>query len=138
MTNSQKQRIELLRSQGKSYALIAKAMGLPVNTIKSHCRRKGLGDDSITNLTPIKEVVTCAYCGCSLSQMPGKKKRRFCSDQCRMIWWANHPETVNRKAVYRFTCLICKKEFESYGNATRKYCSRTCYGQSRRTNHDEK
>jgi len=136
MTNLQKQRIATLRTQGESYAAIADTLGISRNTIKSYCRRNNLGTENIKEQpTSIAEDV-CANCGHPLIQMPGAKKKRFCSDKCRMAWWAKHPEAVNRKAVYEFVCPICKTEFESYGNAHRKYCSRACFGLSRRARHE--
>lgn len=52
---------------------------------------------------------------------------KFCSDNCRTAWWNAHPEKVNRRAVYHFTCAHCGKPFTAYGNAKRKYCSHACY-----------
>jgi len=132
MTSTQKQRIKYLRGKGESYAAIAGALGISENTVKSYCRRNSLGEDYIKEQTIAKTDNACAKCGKQLTHTPGAKKKRFCSDKCRMAWWANHPEAVNRKAVYRFTCLVCGTEYESYGNAYRKYCSRACYGLSRR------
>ena len=43
MNSNQKQRIERLRTQGESYAFIAKELGISVNIIKSFCRRNNLG-----------------------------------------------------------------------------------------------
>ena len=136
MTNLQKQQIEAMRSVGKSYTSIAEELHLPLNTIKSHCRRKGLGDGYIVKQTLHREDGVCPNCGSPLTQTPGKKRKKFCSDKCRSEWWAKHPEAIHRKAIYRFTCVICHKEFSSYGNANRKFCSRACYGRSRSLNHD--
>lgn len=36
-------------------------------------------------------------------------------------------EEVNRKANYSCTCAFCGKQFTSYGNKHRKYCSHACY-----------
>lgn len=49
-----------------------------------------------------------------------------------MAWWNAHPERVQRKAYYTLTCRQCGKQFESYGNANRVFCSRDCYLQFRR------
>ena len=40
---------------------------------------------------------------------------------------------MNKKetAMYPFTCTRCGKEFLSYGNQTRKYCSHDCYIRAR-------
>lgn len=49
----------------------------------------------------------------------------------RQSWWNAHPELVNRKAVYEFTCAYCGKRFSAYGNAHRKYCCHDCYIEGR-------
>ena len=36
------------------------------------------------------------------------------------------------KAYYTLTCRYCGKQFESYGNSHRVFCSRDCYLQFRR------
>lgn len=130
MTIAQKQRIEYLRYRGGSYTAIADDLGIPENTVKSYCRRHNIGIAIKTEQATSAD--TCGNCGCPLSQTPGGKHRRFCSDKCRMAWWKAHPEAVNRKAVYHFVCPTCGVEFESYGNAKRKYCSRACFGMMRR------
>ncbi|MCD7944291.1 MAG: hypothetical protein LUH43_05310 [Clostridia bacterium] len=54
----------------------------------------------------------CKCCGMPVEQTPGRKAKLFCSDECRLKWWNSHPDMVNRKAVYEFICLHCKKSFE--------------------------
>ena len=71
--------------------------------------------------------IFCLQCGALLTQTPGRKRVKFCSDNCRTAWWNAHPEKVNRRAVYHFTCAHCGKPFTAYGNAKRKYCSHACY-----------
>ena len=44
----------------------------------------------------------------------------------------SHQDLVNKKAYYHLTCQRCGKEFNSYGNKNRKYCSRECYAETRR------
>ena len=129
MRPAQKQQVERLRGQGESYAAIAAALGISENTVKSHCRRNNLGVRRIT----AKAEDTCGNCGKPLEHTSGAKKKRFCSDKCRMAWWNAHPDAVNRKAVYHFRCAVCDRPFESYGNDHRKYCSRACFGAARRT-----
>ena len=130
MNTAQKQRIELLRGKGESYASIADDLGISENTVKSHCRRYNIGI-AIKQEQPTPTEF-CANCGCPLRHMPGSKRKRFCSDKCRMAWWKTHPEVVKRKAVYRFVCPTCGGSFEAYGNANRKYCSRACFGTARK------
>ena len=129
MTTAQKQRIEYLRSKGESYGAIANDLDISENTVKSYCRRNNIG---VAIRQEESAVNTCANCGSPLQHTPRAKQKRFCSDQCRMAWWKAHPEAVNRKSVYLFVCLNCRKEFEAYGNKNRKYCSRACYGAMQR------
>jgi endogenous inhibitor of DNA gyrase (YacG/DUF329 family) len=130
MIQSQKEQIAALRANGDSYAKIADTLGISENTVKSYCRRNNLGGNAAsTSEAPSQSY--CRQCGTALEQIPGMKPRKFCSDQCRAAWWATHPESLNRKAVYRFTCPACGMEFESYGNKGRKYCSHACYVSAR-------
>ena len=61
------------------------------------------------------------------------RPKKFCSDKCRREWWKAHPEKLHRKdtAIYTMTCARCGKEFTSYGNKNRKYCSHDCYIKAR-------
>lgn len=43
MNDTQRQQIEKLRAEGLSYGKISDALGLSTNTIKTYCRRHGLG-----------------------------------------------------------------------------------------------
>ena len=45
MSPTQKQRIEEMRKKGMGYGAIAKQMQMPLNTIKSFCRRNNLASD---------------------------------------------------------------------------------------------
>lgn len=128
MNSIQKERIALLRVGGESYARIAGILGLSVNTVKSYCRRNNLsGSMAVTApKTPIGQAF-CRQCGKELSQILGKKTLKFCDDECRVKWWNAHPDKVNKRATYSFTCAHCKKAFTAYGNSGRKYCSHQCY-----------
>ena len=133
MTIIQKRQVAYLREQGESYTAIAAATGASENTVKSYCRRNGLSSEALAQRKQASGD-TCGYCGEPLHHTLGAKKKRFCSDHCRMRWWAKHPEAVKRIAIYHFTCPTCGKLFESYGNSHRQYCSRACYGLARRRN----
>ena len=124
MTDKEKQQIKALRESGESYAQISKMMDLPINSIKTYCRRNNL-----TSIDVEREdkTSTCLECGKPIEQTPGRKKKKFCSDKCRMLWWNSQSEEVNRKANYSCTCAFCGKQFTSYGNKHRKYCSHSCY-----------
>ena len=111
-----KHQINMLRGKGATYSDISTKLGLSENTIKSHCRRNNIGT--------FCEV--CAECGENLLHIPKKKRKRFCSDNCRMAWWAKNPEARTHRAVYNFVCNQCQKPFTAYGNDKRKYCSMGC------------
>lgn len=130
MTYQQKEKIKQMRGEGFSYSKIAVMLGISENTVKSYCRRNNLGGAG-TGIANQADDILCGQCGALLIHTPSAKKKRFCSDICRMAWWNAHPEAVNRKAMYAFTCAHCGTAFESYGNKNRKYCSRACYGKSK-------
>ena len=119
MTKEQKGIIEAMRSAGQSMPQIAAALGISVNTVKSYCRRA------------LKSKDCCKNCGAPLVQVPGGRNRIFCSDKCRHAWWGAHRDQMKRRAIYPVTCAGCGREFESYGNKNRKYCSHSCYVRTR-------
>ena len=127
MTELQKQRITEMRTRGDSYSQIATTLDISVNTVKSFCRRNNLMDNAPAKPTMINDDKHCKQCGQELVQQPKKKQRKFCSDECRAAWWVAHPDELNRKATYNFSCACCGKSFTAYGNKGRKYCTHTCY-----------
>lgn len=116
-----KEEILKLKKQNKTYKEIAEALNVPIGTVKSTCYRH------ISNVT----VDRCQFCGSPLKHFPGKKKKKFCSDECRHKYWKYHRDQLNKKANYYCTCEYCHKPFVSYGNKNRKYCSRECYLKAR-------
>lgn len=92
MTNQQKEQITALRSQGYGYATIAKAVGLKKDTVVAFCRKIGLtGTKAADNSRIELDAGFCLQCGALLTQTPGRKRVKFCSDNCRTIWWNAHP-----------------------------------------------
>ena len=127
MTDLQKEQIISLREQGYGYATVAGAVGLKKDTVVAFCRKHGLTGTKAENDRIALDADFCPQCGTLLKQTPGRKRVKFCSDKCRIAWWNSHPEKVNRKATYSFTCAHCGVPFTAYGNSTRKYCSHSCY-----------
>lgn len=119
MTDEQKQQIISLRRNRAGYGSIAATLHISINTVKSFCRRHSL-------VAPGNESV-CEQCGKPIAQNPGRKRKRFCSDACRNIWWNAHLNLVKHKTTHTFTCPNCGKTFTAYGNSRRKYCSHSCY-----------
>ena len=63
-------------------------------------------------------------------QIEGKKKKRFCSDKCRMSWWNHHRDKLQHRNPISIKCKCCRKVFIS-SDSSRKYCSMNCYNKTR-------
>ena len=128
MDGIQKEQIRNLRGEGLSYAEIARQVDVSRDAVISFCRRNGLQEIKKPR-TAVKTAVgdVCRECEKPLVQVVGMKRRVFCSKECRVKWWKEHPERLNQKAVYQYTCPHCGKPFSAYGNSKRKYCSHACY-----------
>lgn len=124
MTNEQKELIESYRRKGVGYKQIAKELEMSLNSVKSYCRRNKLSNE---DLKKDAGEFFCEQCGTIIHQVKGRKRKRFCSDKCRNLWWNSHLDQVKRKTVYEYVCPVCGKSFSVYGNAKRKYCSHACY-----------
>ncbi len=124
----QKQAIATLRLQGGSYAEIADYLNLSPNTVKSFCRRNKIAPLSQTRPENMDNPGgICKNCGAALEQVPSGRRKTFCSDRCRYIWWNRN----RREKPYRLICQYCGRKFISFGNKNRAFCSRECYALSR-------
>lgn len=123
MTGEQKNQISNMRAKGIGYATIAGKLGLTKSQVSAYCRRNGL-DGKMGGVECDGDF--CRNCGKPLTHTPGKKKRKFCSTECRLAWWNANPEKMNHKAMYSYICPVCGSAFSAYGNAHRIYCSREC------------
>ena len=71
MTHEEKKQIGKMRAAGMSYTRIAEALDISINSVKSYCRRHGLGADSVqethsellTACPPQSEATACEQCG---------------------------------------------------------------------------
>ena len=111
MTGQQKAPITTIRMQGIDYSTIAKSLGLKKETVAAFCRKNGLSGVKAADSRVIpSQTDTCLVCGTVLVQIPCKKKRRFCSDKYRTLWWNAHLDMVIllfrlqalRKVLYGF------------------------------------
>ena len=124
MTNGEKVQIVQMRKRGLGYAEIALSLGLSVNTVKSYCRRSGV--------KPLEKKTAqsgdvCRQCGSVLKLTSGRKRKRFCSDACRLCWWHAHRElSPNARTA---VCASCAKVFVT--DRMQKYCSHACYIRTR-------
>lgn len=119
MTNKEKNEIIRLQKEGMGYRAIAACLSLPVDSVKSWCRRH-----------PNDQADECLCCGAAIHQTPQKRRRKFCSDRCRNAWWSAHPEMRSPKALYHHVCLCCGKDF-SNSRISASYCSRACFARAR-------
>ena len=153
MTDAEKEKIQFLRGEGFGYGAIAERLGISANTVKSFCRRnclsaagvveaasvcrccgRPLGDLPRGNLRKFCSeacrrawwrehgdlverrkfyVLVCAHCG-----KPGSCGFASTGDGNGFFRTTTMPKSV---------CAHCRKEFRSYGNKKRKYCSHACY-----------
>jgi endogenous inhibitor of DNA gyrase (YacG/DUF329 family) len=132
ITVKQKRQIDDLRNKKIGYSAISKILDIPMNTVKSYCYRNSLGKTFEEDLPAGYGDDECKNCGKPLKFIVGKRKKIYCCDKCRNDWWKNHPQLIQKKAVYNFVCPKCGKKFDSYGNKNRVYCSRECAASARR------
>lgn len=126
MTAQEKERITRLRGEGKSYGAIATLLGISASKVKSYCIRHELGG-ARSSVGRHTAKGGCEQCEAPVQQLPGRKHKRFCSDACRMKWWAAHRDQMTQKTTHTFTCRKCGRTFEVYGITQRSYCNRECY-----------
>ena len=121
MNDLQIQQINDLRHNGQGYRTIAAKLDLPINSVKSWCRRHPLESSTADN---------CLYCGAKITSIPHKRQRKFCSDKCRFAWWSEHSEERTVKTAYRHLCRHCGTEFFN-NRVEADYCSRECFAKAR-------
>jgi predicted transcriptional regulator len=118
MTDNEKRRILELRDMGYGYQRIANELGITVGSVRNYCSKMGSRG-------------LCKECGKELKLVPGKKKKVFCSDKCRFIWWNKHRGELKHKVMNKVTYKCCGTEFISFTNSKRTYCSVECYNKIR-------
>ena len=123
MNLEQKEKIKEMRHNSFGYKRIAKALDIPLDTVKSFCRKNKLAGVR----GAIAKPMTCRECGQGLVQPEKKKTIKFCSSVCREVWWSKNRHKVNKKTAQLIVCLGCGKEFLAYEHEHRKYCSHSCY-----------
>lgn len=117
MTEYEKKKILMYRSERLGYARIAKIMNLSVNTVKSFCRRNKDKDGRRF----------CLQCGKEIAKTGEWKRKKFCCDSCRMTWWNSHREIVHHSVIQELECHHCHKKFKVCGKREQKYCCHACY-----------
>ena len=84
------EQIAELRHENYSYQFIADTLGMPMNTVKSICRRQGFSADGPRKTKAEKAKAT--FCKCCLKPLSNdtRKDKRFCSEHCRTVWRRTH------------------------------------------------
>lgn len=96
MAISQLQCIEELRRHNYSYRFIGEKLSLPMNTVKSICRRKGFKADGPRKTKSEKATANlCKNCHRPLSEGT-RQGAAFCSDSCRSAWWASNRKVTEK------------------------------------------
>ena len=118
MKPEMKNQLKQMRKEGYGYKRIAKELKLTLSVVRYACIKMG-EEDLLEG--------HCEKCGLKIKSIKGKKRKRFCSNRCRWDWWNKHQKEVDKKAFYTHVCKWCNKEFTTYGNKNRVYCSHDCY-----------
>ena len=122
MTTIEKEKIRYLRGEGLGYKAIASRLGLSQDAVKGFCRRNALDGKPVQNADD-----TCRLCGKSLEKKPKSGKKKYCSDNCRALWWSRHSHLIAPNEDNKRTCVHCGRDFYSGPSKNRKYCGRPCY-----------
>ena len=127
MTTQEIEKIKALQDKGYGYRKIATETGISINTVKSYIKRH-----PVNVVVEAAVVKYCLHCGKPLTRYFANKEKRFCDAKCRMAWWNNHRSEVQQKTFHKKICPSCGIEFAVYGKKNQKFCSKACYGISRR------
>ena len=125
MTQKERDNILRLRLEGKSYTQISDNLHISRNTVKSICLRMGIQPAETSGEN--HDTDHCKLCGAALVQNVTGKRKQFCSDQCRRIWWTQHQDNRSLRSAVKAKCAFCGSVFEDYEKNHRKYCCHACY-----------
>ena len=132
MTEEQKKQIRRFRAAGMGYKRIGTLLDIPVGTVKSFCRRDEVEPPEITGHAAVEqsegtgEKPVCPRCGKPVVCIPGRRKRRFCSEACRVAYWRTQARSDGERAL----CAGCGQPLRGH-DRRRKFCSHACYIHSR-------
>ena len=81
----------------------------------------------------------CPECGKAVYQKPRGRRKKFCSDACRLTWKNKHPKPENWKSTRTAVCPVCGKEFLASREykSKRMYCSHACANRGRALKKEE-
>ena len=111
MTEAEKLRIHKLSQEGLGYKKIAAALELSVNSVKTYLRRHPAGE----NAAAVPDI--CERCGKPVIQTPHRKRKRFCSDSCRISWWNAHTDKGRKRTSTPLPALTVGARFKAVQKA---------------------
>lgn len=85
MTLEKRERVKEMRLAGLGYKKIAQEIGVSRSTVKTYCFRHGLAGKGEELAKAAGNL--CRNCGTPVVQTPKRKKKLYCSDQCRYAYW---------------------------------------------------
>ena len=129
MKQKDREEIQRLRFEGKSYTQIADSLRISRNTVKSICQRMGIQPTEVAEEN--HDADHCKLCGAVLVQNAIGKRKQFCSDLCRRGWWKQHQDKRILKSAVKVKCAFCGRDFEDYQKNRRKYCCHACFIRAR-------
>lgn len=77
MTDKEKNQIAVYREQGLSYTKISKKMDLSINSIKTYCKRHGLGGVRAFEAVGKVKICACENCGKPVARTRDENKSAF-------------------------------------------------------------
>ena len=137
ITETQEEKIIALRQRGITYQEIGNITSLPLDTVKSFCRRNNITVPGKAKSEPrpakpkpkkpgLPGIAFCLNCNRLITQAPKQKPKKFCCPKCRDIWWNKNRNLVSssRRVAY---CAYCGGEFEKFDSSKQRYCRKQCY-----------
>lgn len=91
LTEQDKNKIVYLRKNGLGYRNIARFTNISVDTIKSFLRRHDFTDFEIDRERTLEDF--CPICGHLLEHTPNKRRKIYCSNNCRLKAWKQRQVT---------------------------------------------
>lgn len=119
MTREQQEEVRSLRAGGAGYKKIATLLGLSVNTVKTFCRRNDKAQ--LSEEGTVAEGNLCPRCHKEIVQPPGRRRKVFCCDACRVAYWRLRAVPKIEKL-----CAGCGRPMQG-NDPGRKYCGHACY-----------
>lgn len=102
MTNDQKEKIKNMRQAGDSYSQITLTLSINKNTVKAYCRRNNLvANESAKPKTEKNIYTSCKQCEKPLTHGTKGQPKKFCSEDCRRLWWKANDSKHVKKLIMR-------------------------------------